>query len=145
MRCPDCNKFVSFDAEEEPEMNVELNDGVVNVEARIVNNCGECGTELKEYTFQNEIDVSNEVEAHAKANRKCSEGGEFSVDADGSRTERTQTHDRNGKKLTGPMRYRKHYYGYEANVNVTCDTCGEVVFTKTVADEIQGSGMDELV
>jgi len=28
---------------------------------------------------------------------------------------------------------------------VTCDTCGEVVFTKTVADEIQGSGMDELV
>jgi hypothetical protein len=57
MRCPDCNKFVSYDDTTEPEHNLEINDNgdgsmQVTGDVKIVLTCAECGTELKEYTFE---------------------------------------------------------------------------------------------
>ncbi len=51
-RCPDCNKFVSLE-EVEPEVNtLEVDEeGIIEADVRIVNACADCGTELKEYTF----------------------------------------------------------------------------------------------
>ena len=46
-RCPDCNKFVGFDTDTDPEVEVgeiDTESGTVEATVRIVNNCAECGT-----------------------------------------------------------------------------------------------------
>lgn len=143
MRCPDCNKFVSFDTDTEPEIeaNVEQ-DGSVGVQARIVNTCAECSTELKEANFSNDDDsLVEEVAEHKKT---CAAMKLDVKDAEASRTDRRQTHDRRGKPIRNP-RYQKQYYGYEATVAVVCETCGHEFPDVKVEDESAASGMDELV
>lgn len=45
MRCPDCNKFVSFDTDVEPDVSLDVaDDGGVSGSCRIVNACADCGT-----------------------------------------------------------------------------------------------------
>lgn len=142
MRCNDCNKFVSFDTESDPEIDLAVdNSGHVTGTVRIVNTCQDCGSELKETTFDVDVDVDagEEITKHRK---KKGDHKELSVDTDsGSRTERTQNKDRNGKPIKS-YRYMKHFYGAEMTITVTC-TCGET-FEASWADEIQASGMDEL-
>lgn len=63
MRCPDCNKFVSYDAAE-PERDelsvVQPTEEDPKAQAtgsvRIVLNCAECGTELKDAEFDVKLD-----------------------------------------------------------------------------------------
>src|SRR5687767_14393235 len=66
MRCPDCNKFVSFDTEADPETNIDVaEDGAITGDVRIANNCQECGTELKEGTFDVDDDsIVNQLADH---------------------------------------------------------------------------------
>lgn len=144
MRCPDCNKFASFDTDTEPEIeaNVDPTIGTVTVEARIVNTCAECGTELKEATFNMESDdLAEEVEEHKAtcADMKLSVKNESF-----SRTDRRQTHTPKGKPITNP-RYAKQFYGVEGKVEVECDECGHTFSDVELSDEVQASGMDELV
>jgi hypothetical protein len=58
MRCPDCNKFVSFDVDGDPEVELEADEstGEVTGTVRIVNACQECGAELTEATFDVDVD-----------------------------------------------------------------------------------------
>ena len=150
MRCSDCNKFVSFDTEQEPEIDISVDDdGVVNGTVRIVNTCAECGTELKEGTFDLEVDLSGAIADHREEHRQKSDkdgavAGHTSLEVEddgGSRFEDSVTTDRRGKKITNP-RYMKHLYGAEVEIKVTCE-CGEV-FTDTWRDSLAGSSMDEL-
>lgn len=137
MRCPDCNKFVSFDTETEPEEErCEVDEDRVTAEVRIVNTCAECGAELKEarFSFDEEIE---DIEHKNSCKKK-----ELSADAEWERTERTQNKDRHGKPIKS-SRYMKHFYGVEGTVTVTCE-CGASTEVK-LSDEIQASGMDELV
>lgn len=145
MRCPDCNKFVAFDTDTDPEVNSQDvdADGVVEVEVRIVNTCAECGTELKEATLNVTIDLAQEIAVHYEDNPKCKEAASLSVDVSVTRTDRRQTTDRHGKKITNP-RYQKQFYGADVEATVTCDTCKEE-FTRNEGDEVQASGMEELV
>lgn len=60
--CDQCQKFVSFDTEQEPELDLSVDDeGVVTGNARIVNTCADCGQELTEATLDVEIDLSAEI------------------------------------------------------------------------------------
>lgn len=143
MRCPECQKFVSFDTDLDPEVTVDIDaGGMVSGECRIVNVCAECGTELKSADFEIDHDFSDVLDAHTKAHPDNTH--EFSVEESSTRTERTQTEGRNGKPLTGPARYRKHYYGAEVALTVSC-ACGEEVADgdATWTDEVQASGMEE--
>lgn len=62
MRCPDCSKFVSMDNGEPEENSIDcsLSGGVLNITAeyRHTRNCADCGTELKDFTFDLNEDVS---------------------------------------------------------------------------------------
>ncbi len=137
MRCPDCSKFVSYDAEVEPEIDVSVaDDGTITGTCRIVNNCAECGTELKEASF----DISESVDGHDE--EACD--GNLSVEVENeSRVDEMQTKDRKGRTIKN-FRYMKHLYGAEATFAVACDKCdfeGEVAWK----DTIEASSMDELV
>lgn len=145
MRCDQCNKFVSLDAEQEPEINASVDgEGNITGDARIVNTCAECGQELSEATLDIEFDLSDEVAAHREEH--ADEKGEHDAleldDDGGSRIDEYATVDRRGKPIKNP-RYRKHFYGVEVEFTLTCQ-CGET-FSGTWSDKVQASGMESLV
>lgn len=139
MRCPDCNKFVSY-GEQEPEIeNEEMDGNELTVSVRVVLPCGECGTELKDAS----MDVWAEVDHDCPmADDEDTEHG-FTIDSTSAEfTERRVTTDAKGKTI--PFRYQKQYYGAEVTVDVTCNACDET-FTVTGSAEEQASGFNELV
>lgn len=150
MRCPDCNKFVSFDSDSDPEIELELSDEFnVTGTVRIVNNCSECSQELKDATFDVDVDFADDVHAHWKEHGWKGKGAgpaghrEMDLTDDGgSRSDEYQTTDRRGKPIRNP-RYQKHLYGATVTITVECE-CGET-FEREWSDSVQASGMEELV
>lgn len=64
MRCNDCNKFASLEAGEPECDSLAIdNDGNITGSARVVLNCAECGSELKEHNFDVEEAFPNYVGA----------------------------------------------------------------------------------
>jgi hypothetical protein len=164
VRCPDCQKFVSFDTDKEPE-DLDLNvtdDGTVSGSVRIVNGCGECGQDLTEATLDVEIDLSGEIEEHreeAKTTHEATQALKEDADeresfdesehdvlsissSEAVRSDRRQTKDRTGRIIKS-ARYQRQYYGAEVTVTVECK-CGET-FERTEVFESQASGMESLV
>ena len=152
MICPSCQKFCAFDTSNEPEVEIEVSEeGQITGSARIVLTSECCSEEMKESNFDIDIECgmdSAELEAHIKANQ-C----ELSVEADGAeitdRTESTKTRTlKSGKVVTRsiPYRYQRRFYGVSFNYTVTC-SCEKdaVTWSGTHTDEVQASGMDEMV
>ena len=145
MRCPDCNKFVGMDDSNEPEVeDVDVDDeGCVTAEVRIANCCSECGTELKEAQFSLEGQVPLATfRGHVCPDEKPEEGVEASesmplLEADEETSERTS-------RTEGKGRGTRTYYGVDIVVRVKCG-CGEKSEYVKMSDEVQASGMDELV
>jgi hypothetical protein len=129
---------VSYDDSTEPEVDLEVDeDGMVTGTARIVLTCAECGTELKEANFDAEVDLSDWAEKH--------QGEKHSLEVEASNsemTQRSQTHDRHGRKIK-LARYMRSYYGVSVQAQVKC-SCGEET-EGTFEDEVMASGMDEMV
>lgn len=169
MRCNDCNRFVGYD-EQDPEVNdIQIDEsGVVTVEVRIANACDQCGTELKEATFNLEADMSAECEGHTQDTipepKEGEEPVEHELSVEECSSERTSRSD--GKEGT-PSRYRRTYYGVRVEFEIHC-SCGKLGAMQThkqknaagieedvqvfiegmggdVEEEIQASDMDELV
>jgi len=136
MRCPDCNKFTGLEMREpevtqDPEIDA---DGHVTAEVRIVRECSDCGTELKEASLSLEGDVEAElVKEHS------GEGHELSVEQeDVEATERNTP----AKK----PRYSKAFFGAEMTVAVICSCKDDEPVAKVhMSDEVQASAMDEMV
>lgn len=79
-RCNECNKFVSFDFGADPELSAEVGNPedfetpageepakrqpgetdtlMVELEARLMLTCDQCGTELREYNYQETHEIS---------------------------------------------------------------------------------------
>lgn len=167
MRCPDCNKFVGFDTDNEPELDLNVDDdGVVSGTARIVNCCAECGQELKEAVLDIEIDLTDEFREHveqatalAMRRRKKSliEHRPELLSEEGARSDRVQRTDRHGRAIKR-SRYMKTFYGADVSVTIGCacqasgrrrhmDGAGDDAFEAagTASSEVQASSMEELV
>ena len=117
------------------ELNNQLNGGTIQGSVRITRVCCDCGTEVKEYTFDLEetIEIPEECAEH-----------DLELDAESPEmTSRTQTTDRHGKPIKN-SRYMKSFYGVEVAYTVTCKTCKKDIATGTIADETQASGMEDL-
>lgn len=128
MRCPDCNKFVSYDDSQEPEVSLDVQGESIVGDVRIVLPCADCGTDLKEYTF--DID----------------EGFEFPDSKDGQHDEHDVTINANEATLEvrteGAGRGLRTFYGFELSVSIEC-SCGAKA-EKTLKDDVQASSMDEV-
>jgi hypothetical protein len=127
-RCPDCNKFTSYAGDEEPELEDATVDdeGGWNASVRLHKDCGDCGTELAETTF----DIDGQVDLdgdHAKHDG-------FEIDVE----DLQQSEDSEG---TG--RGRRTYYGFTAIVRITC-SCGVEVYNQEHGDRCQASSLDQL-
>jgi hypothetical protein len=152
MRCDSCQKFVSYDTDVEPEVVSEpqVDGNEVTFEIRRVLGCSECSQELKEATLEITVDLPDECECKPEEVEEGEdeqppepqwevEEGSLEV----SNTERAQTHDRHGKPIKR-SRYQRYYYGVEGGGSVKCAGCG-MEHNYTFADEVQASGMEELV
>lgn len=144
MRCPDCNKFVSYDDTNEPETDAATVDeeGRVDGNVRIYLACSECGTELKEATFDLlNIDYTAAVKAHrdeVRDNKPPSgdendDEHELEIEVEAELTSRTE----------GKGRGMRTFYGYHATAHVKC-SCGHEFDDQETSDEIRASQMDEL-
>jgi len=143
MRCPNCNKFVSYD---EPEVEIDEgnisegdeNEFIATVSVRIVLKCAECSEELKEMNDDVEIEFEHECEEidfdveELQLNEITGEG-----------YSRLETKDRRGKPIK-KARYMKTYYGAELTLEASCGLCGESL-TGNEKIECQASSFDELV
>ena len=117
-RCQSCNQFCSIEAEA-PEIDSEDvdNDGEVTLSVRVPYNSGCCGDEVASGDYELCGDVGFE---HAKED--CE--GPVSLEVVSSEaTDRYQETDRHGKPIKS-FRYKRHYYGVEATIKVTCEGCG---------------------
>lgn len=140
MRCPDCNKMVSYDTEVEPEEQDEptvTEDGHLTASYRRVLTCADCGTELKESLFEFDLDLVFDPPLSAECEH------EWEVDVSASPTEDVQRIDRRGKPITNP-RYQARLYGVELSGSVKCTACNGSAEV-SVSDTVQASSMDELV
>lgn len=129
MRCPDCNKFVGIDAEQDPEVNdLEITEkGEITGTVRIVNTCIECGSELTEASF----DIS--LECTLTHNPGCKKADYDVSDGGFTRTVKSE----------GKGRGMKTFYGAEGDITVNC-SCGDST-TVSWSDNIQASHMESLV
>lgn len=138
MRCDQCGRYVAFDSEVEPEVDVtieydEKKNVLVQGSVRIVNQCAECGSEMTEATF----DVDEVILlSHEKGCKTDEDEPEY----DEPTAERFDDYVPPGR----PARYQKHEYGASMDVEVSCADC-EVKGSLTWSDQIQSSGMDPLM
>lgn len=148
MRCPDCNKFVSYDEGTDPEINSEdlqINEdgisGVVTGEVRVVLPCAECGTELKEWNGEFEMEFEHECDGK---NEIGEEEEKFEIEeVNASFSSRMEDKDRKGRQIKN-HRYMKTYYGADITADIKCNKCGETITLEGHVEE-QASGFDELV
>lgn len=145
MRCPDCNKFVSYD---EPE--AELNDVSIDGESVTANvtvnlNCADCGTTLKSAELSDEVSFDHTCETDPVEDWDEDAGDDqFEIEDDGDPegTSRMQTTDRHGKPIKS-HRYMKQFYGFELVSTACCKKCGES-FDVQLSGEEQASSFDEV-
>lgn len=134
MRCPNCNKFVSYDEPEAQVDSVELNGGTLSANVRLVLNCSECGGELKDA----------ELEAHKEIEHEC-DACDLEIADEGTPDtfSRLQDKDRRGKTIKS-SRYMKTFYGFSLECSINCTKCGESIEAQLDGEE-QASGFNELV
>lgn len=114
-RCPDCNLFVGVELAD-PEMSLDVSDGEVTGEVRLVLCCAECGTELSETS----ADVQMEFE-HPE-NEKHSVG----------------IHEENAEPqdyYEGKGRGARHFYAAEVSVALECSCGWKAGVTVTVSEQ----------
>jgi hypothetical protein len=140
MRCPDCNKFVSLDTSQEPEVDLDVDEttGEVTGTVRIVNTCAECGTEMTEATFDVDVEFDG-AEAHIKDH-----AGDDMVleDLDKHELEMEDFAPDRDERYEGKGRGTKTFYRTEGTITVKC-SCG-MSWSQPWSDEIQASHMDEM-
>lgn len=146
MRCPDCNKFVSYDEPQAEVQSVEADGNTIRASVRVVLNCAECGTELKDAEIEGEAESGHECKKTAEWEKREKKGvPTLEVEDDGEPTadSRLQTTDRHGKPIKS-HRYMKTFYGFTLESEVKCLCCNETFTVETTAEE-QASGFNELV
>ena len=142
MRCPDCQKFVAYDTEVEPEVNsVEFDGDTFTSEVTRALNCGECGNILKSAELTVEADGVKEDTTPEDA---CPDDEhEWDAEATATPEMRVKDTDRHGRKIKY-ARYMTTEYGVTVEFTARCSKCGQEV-SATGEEYIAASGMDEQV
>jgi hypothetical protein len=130
-RCPDCAKWVSVE-QPEPEVDIDIQGDDISGTVRIVLECANCGTELK----QTEFDVAVDISEHLK--HKCPDA-EIGVGWNAEMEDIEATMRQHPPKA----QRRTTYYGASGNIRLKCQ-CDEVDVEIPWSDEIKASQMEEL-
>lgn len=150
MRCPDCNKFVSYDEPQCEIGSVEIDDETVRANVTVQLNCQDCGSTLKDAEIEAEAAVGHECKPEAERGKDWEPDADFKKDddqyevesdGDAEGTNRMETKDRHGKPIKS-SRYMKSFYGFTLESEIKCRKCGET-FSVTLEGEEQASAFNE--
>ena len=150
MRCPDCNKFVSYDEPQCEVNSVDVSGTDVHASVTVSLNCQDCGGTLKDAEIEADAEIvhvckpKKERNKEWKPNPEYKDGDDQFEADDGGEAEgssRIQDTDRNGKPIKS-ARYMKTFYGFTLEAEVRCLKCGEP-FTVSLEGEEQASGFNE--
>lgn len=144
MRCPDCNKFVSYDEPQADVQSVEIDGDSVRANVSVQLNCQECGSTLKDAEIEDERSIDHKCAELATSDSDFKEGDEqyeIENDGDAEGTSRIQSTDRHGKPIKS-ARYMKSFYGFTLETEVKCLKCGETFSVLLEGDE-QASSFNE--
>jgi hypothetical protein len=137
MQCPSCNKFAALEMQE-PEVNelsLDAESGVITADVRIVRNSECCGDEMKEYSFNTEVEIPTELATKINeiAEKAKQAGTEADFDVEEGGIDQLEE---------GGGRYKKSYYGFTLTAIIKHGetTLGEV----EVTDKCAASEMEEL-
>lgn len=131
-RCSSCNLFCSLDEPEFDAQEPEFDGEEVSVEiaATFASQCCSDTAATADYTATGSPEFEH---AETCVSGKAGEA-EYTVEAaDPQATDRFQGKDRHGKPIKR-ARYRRHFYGVEVDVTISCDECGAEA-TVTASDE----------
>lgn len=142
MRCPNCEKMVSYGDPEMEVQNEEVDeDGNVQVTIRMALTCADCGGELKDNEFELETQVEHKCKPeNLKKEEERKEGFELGLDEPEFTEDYRPKTNKQGKPI--PSRYQKHFYGVTIVGNVTCNRCEEEIAIE-MSDDCQASGFNE--
>lgn len=154
-RCPDCNKFVSYDEPQVEEQGMDVFGEEIQGEIMVTLMCADCGTELKSLSFEvseyinHECVVTEETEETGEVEDEDEDEGEdeelepYELESSDNweSTDRYEDKDKNGKTIKNP-RYMKHYYGFKGVIEVSCTMCKET-FDVEISMEEQASAYEE--
>ncbi len=153
-RCTDCNKFVSLELGESPELNLDVDaEGIVTGDVTISRTCAECGTELKSGTFEINLTIA-EILAHVqkhtdeqaakdKAAKDAADAGIELPDDDSEEPELT-IEDEEAEATERAKNKRESFYGFRATFTVKCSCPEGFEHSAEADDEMLGSEMEEM-
>jgi len=150
MRCPDCNKFVSYDEPQCEVNSVEVDDDSVRASVTVQLNCQDCGGTLKDAEIESDFQIDHACKPKAERNKDWEPDQDwkdgdcqFEVEDDGDAegTSRLQEKDRHGKPIKH-HRYKRAFYGFTLESQVKCRKCGEI-FSVSLEGEEQASSFNE--
>jgi hypothetical protein len=133
MRCSDCNKFVSTDPEDSPEVDLTVTfdgekTGTVEGTVTITAACTECGSTLQQFQFEVSEDFEVPEADRADFAARC-----------------IVTED--GAEATEEMIKRKRHFGYtlvwKVSVSDPNDGPDKLIAEGTASDRIPASDMEE--
>lgn len=138
-RCPDCNKFVSYDLPHtvEEKQGPEVDGENVTASVRLVLNCGECYTELKEANLDLEAEVKHECSVLDPEDEET--GPDYELVDDDNLSNEWEATDR----TEGKGRGQRTFYGASLTTKVKCVHCEEEVEVE-LADDVQASNFEDV-
>lgn len=138
MRCPDCNKFVSYGEAEiqSVEDQGELKGGRIAIEAEITIPCGECGTALKEGRVEGELKTA----LPAWCTCETAEKWEWVDGPEGKPFERAVISV--GKKGR-PLKKHINEYGATITGKIHCEGCQQSVDVSFETDTLSAAAMGD--
>lgn len=140
MRCPSCEKMVSYNTEETPEGEEPSLDGTsITMDVRRVLTCADCGEELKAADFSLEMELVIPDGADTPGVKQSCGPDVSDHEWDESRLEPSiePTIETEGKG-----RGRKTFYGVTVSGSIACTECG-IEATFEGFDRMQASHMEE--
>lgn len=167
MRCPDCQKMVSYDEPQLELQDEDISGGEFSCNVRIILPCAECGGELKECTLEFQQTIEHECDEdkvicsmceHPKAEHPREDCDVFEeIEPEDDKTYELEMNDpeptedyrpktkklKNGTEKPVPFRYQKHYFGASISGTATCNRCREAIEIADSQDE-QSSSFEDL-
>jgi len=112
MRCSSCNKFKTANLGDPEECGMAcLDENDVTVEYSLIDECEDCGNEMRSYSGQIQIPLSDTLKSHLEEVPEEERDSHFSFDVSFERTEEKRKEF--GKSVKGSL--------VQVMVKVTCD------------------------
>jgi hypothetical protein len=153
MRCPDCQKFVSYDDPAVDDVLVDIEDDELVMSGEVTLKCADCGNDLASASMEANVELSEQFDDAPDAEAGETVEYEMVEDPDVTSTDRTDTTDKTGKPLKS-SRGARRYYGASASCTVKQiikNKAGDVIADRggeaeiTIEAEEQASSFDSLV